>query len=62
MTKNDYPWRYSLFLSVYYMATAIYQGYASKYFEAAGMSTAQMSQLAAMVPNESRSIRIHFMG
>lgn len=50
MSRSRYPWRYGLFLSVYYMANAIYQGYASKYFEAAGMSTAQMSVILAATP------------
>lgn len=50
MSRSRYPWRYSLFLSFYYMANAIYQGYASKYFEAAGMSTAQLSVILAATP------------
>ena len=50
MSKSRYPWRFGLFLSIYYMANAIYQGYASKYFEAAGMSTAQLSVILAATP------------
>ena len=50
MKRSEYPWRYGLFLSVYYMANAIYQGYISKYFEAAGMSTLQLSIILAATP------------
>ena len=50
MKKNNYPWQYGLFLSFYYMANAIYQGYVSKYFEAAGMTTAQLSVILAATP------------
>ncbi len=50
MKKTDYPWRYGWFLATYYMANGIYQGYVSKYFEAAGMSTAQLSVILAATP------------
>ena len=50
MKKSNYPWRYGLFLSFYYMANAIYQGYASKYFSAVGMSTVQLSVILAATP------------
>ena len=50
MKKSNYPWRYGLYLSAYYMANAIYQGYASKYFESAGMTTAQLSVILAATP------------
>ena len=48
--KSDYPWRLGLFLAAYYMANAIYQGYISKYFEAQGMTTAQLSVILAATP------------
>ena len=50
MKRRDYPWQYGLFLSFYYMANAIYQGYVSKYYEAVGMSTAQLSVILAATP------------
>ncbi len=50
MKGTNYPWRYGLFLSLYYMANAVYQGYASKYFESAGMTTAQLSVILAATP------------
>ena len=36
--SSDLPWRFGLFLATYYLANAVYQGYAAKYFEAVGMS------------------------
>ena len=50
MKKSNYPWQYGLFLAFYYTANAIYQGYASKYFEAVGMTTAQLSVILAAMP------------
>ena len=50
MKTKNYPWRYGWFLGMYYMANGIYQGYASKYFEATGMSTAMLSVILAFTP------------
>ena len=50
MKKANYPWRYGWFLAMYYMANGIYQGYASKYFEATGMGTASLSIVLACIP------------
>ncbi len=48
--EKDFPWKYGLFMATYYLANAVYQGYASKYFEHAGMSHVQMSILLAASP------------
>lgn len=48
--SSDFPWRFGLFLATYYLANAVYQGYAAKYFEAAGMSHTQLTILLAMAP------------
>jgi len=50
MKRTNYPWRYGLFLSMYYTANAIYQGYISKYYESIGMTTAQLSIILAATP------------
>ena len=50
MSKSNYPWQYGIFLSCYYMANGIYQGYISRYFEAAGMTTLQLSIILAAPP------------
>ncbi len=47
---SDFPWRFGLFLATYYLANAVYQGYAAKYFEAVGMSHTQLTILLAMAP------------
>lgn len=48
--SSDFPWKYGLFLATYYLANAVYQGYASKYFEYAGMNHTQLTVLLAMAP------------
>ena len=50
MKKTDFPWKCGLFLASYYLAHAVYQGYASKYFEAVGMKPIQMTILLAAAP------------
>ena len=50
MKTKNYPWRFGWFLGMYYMANGIYQGYASKYFESTGMSTAMLSVILAFTP------------
>lgn len=47
---SDFPWRYGLFLASYYLANAVYQSYASKYFESVGMSRTQLSVILAAAP------------
>ncbi len=47
---SDFPWKYGLFLASYYLANAVYQGYAPTYFEAAGMSHIQRTILLAAAP------------
>jgi len=48
--SSNFPWKCGLFLASYYLANAVYQGYASKYFEAVGMTHAQMTVLLAASP------------
>ena len=48
--KSGFPWKYGLFLAAYYLANAVYQSYASKYFEFAGMTHREMSVLLAAAP------------
>ena len=48
--SSGFPWKYGLFLATYYLANAVYQSYASKYFESQGMTTVQMSVLLAVAP------------
>lgn len=48
--KKNYPWKYAAFLSFYYMANAVYQGYISKYFQMRGADTARLSVLLAAGP------------
>ena len=48
--STDFPWRFGLFLATYYLANAVYQGYAAKYFEAVGMTHTQLTILLAMAP------------
>lgn len=48
--SSDFPWRFGLFLATYYLANAVYQGYAAKYFEAVGMTHTQLTVLLAMAP------------
>jgi len=48
--SSGFPWRFGLFLATYYLANAVYQGYAAKYFEAVGMTHTQLTVLLAMAP------------
>ena len=48
--SSDFPWKYGLFLACYYLANAVYQSYASKYFESVGMSHVQLTILLAAAP------------
>ena len=48
--KTGYPWRYGLFLALYYSANGIYQGYAPKYFESTGLSMGLRSVILAFTP------------
>ena len=48
--SSDFPWKYGLFLASYYLANAVYQSYASKYFESVGMTHTQLSVLLAAAP------------
>lgn len=48
--KDAYPWRYSLFLAVYYTANAVYQGFISVYFSGKGLDSAQIGRLMSAVP------------
>ena len=48
--KSGYPWRYGLFLAIYYSANGIYQGYAATYFKSTGLSTGLRSVILALMP------------
>ncbi len=48
--RTSYPWKFGVFLGMYYMANGVYQGYASKYFESKGLTTMQMSIILAFTP------------
>ncbi len=48
--SSAFPWKYGLFLASYYLANAVYQGYASKYFESVGMNHTQLTVLLTAAP------------
>ena len=48
--SSGFPWKYGLFLASYYLANAVYQGYAPTYFESAGMTHVNRTILLAMAP------------
>lgn len=48
--SSAFPWKYGLFLASYYLANAVYQGYASKYFESTGVTHAQLTILLTAAP------------
>ena len=50
MRERDYPWRFGVFLAVYYAANGIYQGYSASYFKATGMSMDRRSVILALFP------------
>ena len=48
--ENAYPWRFALFLSAYYSANSIYQGFISVYFSSKGFDSAQIAWVMTAVP------------
>lgn len=41
--ENSYPWRFALFMSAYYTANSVYQGFISVYFSSKGFNSAQIA-------------------
>ncbi len=49
MRPMRYPWKFSVFLMVYYMANALFQGYLSLYYVDCGFNSAQIGTIFACV-------------
>ncbi len=49
MQLKRYPWRIAVFLMVYYMTNALFQGYLSLYYVDCGFSSAQIGMIFAFV-------------
>ncbi|MBR0464811.1 MAG: MFS transporter [Clostridia bacterium] len=50
LVKADYPWRFGVFLAMYYACNGIWQGYAALYFKSTGLPTHLRSVIMACTP------------